>query len=131
MIHKQKTGGVIFIYMLLFFFFNSCTSPEDHALKVPVSDSSAPIAPQKTGPQIYTVEIKDMKFQPAELYVRKGDTVIWVNRDMVTHCVTEEKTKAWASSNIVANSSWKMVVENNADYFCAIHVVMKGKIILE
>lgn len=129
--NKQIPSGVIFIYILLCLFFNSCTSPEDNAVKVPEADSAINITSEKTGPGVYTVEIKDMKFQPAELTVKKGDTIIWVNHDMVTHCVTEEKTKAWTSSNIAAGNSWKMVVKNSADYFCAIHMVMKGKITVE
>jgi plastocyanin len=50
---------------------------------------------------------------------------------MVAHCVTEETTKAWTSSNIAAGASWKMAVNSSADYFCAIHLVMKGKIKIE
>ena len=65
------------------------------------------------------------------LTVHAGDTVIWVNHDMVAHCVTEEITKAWTSDKIPNDSSWKMIVKKSADYFCAIHQVMKGKIIVE
>jgi plastocyanin len=117
MINNFKPGGIIFIYMFLLFFLNGCTTPEENAIK--------------KGPDVYTVEIKDMKFQPEELTVKKGDTVIWVNHDIVTHCVTEEKTKAWTSANIAAGKSWKMVVKDSADYYCAIHQVMKGKINVE
>ncbi len=130
MIYKLKLKGTVFIYILLCFFLNSCTRPEDNAIKVPTSDSVS-IVPEKSGPEIYTVEIKDMKFQPGEINAKAGDTIIWTNRDMVTHCVTEENAKAWTSANIASGESWKMVVKSSADYFCAIHQVMKGKIIVE
>ncbi len=130
MIYRLKSKGTIFIYILLCFFLNSCTRPEDNAIKVPTSDSTT-IVPEKSGPELYTVEIKDMKFQPERIKVKPGDTIIWINRDIVTHCVTEENTKAWTSANIAAGASWKMVVKSKADYFCAIHQVMKGKIIVE
>lgn len=117
MINNFKLGGIIFIYLFLLFFINGCTTPEENAIN--------------KGPEVYTVEIKNMKFQPEELTVKKGDTIIWVNHDIVTHCVTEELTKAWTSGKIAAGGSWKMAVENSYNYFCAIHEVMKGKIIVQ
>ena len=76
----------------------------------------------------YVVMIKNMKFQPAELKLNKGDTVTWVNNDFVDHDITEEKNKAWSSSALKANARWSRVISESADYFCSIHVVMKGKL---
>jgi plastocyanin len=87
--------------------------------------------PQKRTPQMHIVEIHEMKFQPVELKVQAGDTVMWINRDIVAHNVTEEKNAAWASSPLVSGASWKMVVTQNVDYYCSIHVTMKGKIRVE
>ncbi len=87
--------------------------------------------PEPTVPAKHIVEIKAMQFQPAELSVRSGDTVVWVNRDIVAHDVTEELGKAWTSSVMPAGASWSMVVTNSADYYCSIHVVMKGKLLVQ
>ena len=38
-----------------------------------------------------------MKFNPAELTLKKGDTVTWINNDFTDHDITEEKSKAWKS----------------------------------
>ncbi len=81
-------------------------------------------------PQNHVVEIKDMKFQPAELKVHKGDTVTWINKDIVVHDVTEDN-KAWASPPLTTNVSWKKVISKNESYFCSIHVIMKGVLIVE
>ena len=72
-----------------------------------------------------------MKFQPAELIVQKGDTVVWINNDIVAHDVTEESSKAWTSSVMPVGQSWSLVVTQNADYYCSIHVVMKGKLVVQ
>jgi len=82
-------------------------------------------------PKTYTVEIKNMAFVPADITVNKGDTIVWVNHDMMAHDVTEQTSKVWSSGPIQADSSWKMPVTDEADYFCSIHVVMKGKIELK
>lgn len=79
-------------------------------------------------PKVITVEIKDMKFSPDTITVNKGDTVLWINRDMVAHDATEVPSKAWTSGPINPGGSWKMVVTGSADYYCSIHVVMKAKI---
>jgi len=86
---------------------------------------------EKTMPKVHTVEIKEMKFQPAELFVQKGDTVVWINKDIVAHDVTEESSKTWTSSLMPVGQSWSLVVTEGADYYCSIHVVMKGKLIVQ
>jgi plastocyanin len=96
------------------------------------NDSTQNNSPSVTGrPHFHVVEIKGMKFVPEEIIVAKGDTIEWVNKDITTHDVTEEPTKAWTSSKIPYGKSWRMTVKNNADYFCSIHLVMKGKIITQ
>ncbi|MEO6851645.1 MAG: plastocyanin/azurin family copper-binding protein [Mucilaginibacter sp.] len=106
------TGSFGVCLLSILFLFNGCTS-----------------APEK--PKIYTVEIKDMKFVPADITVNKGDTVVWINKDLVVHDVTEEDSKAWSSGPIQSGGSWKMAVTDEANYYCSIHVVMKGKVELQ
>jgi plastocyanin len=72
-----------------------------------------------------------MKFHPVEIKVHKGDTVVWMNLDIVAHCVTEVSNKPWTSMAILSGGSWKMAVTQSSDYYCAIHPVMKGKILME
>jgi plastocyanin len=69
-----------------------------------------------------------MKFEPAVLTVKKGDTVTWINKDLVDHDVTEEKSKAWHSTPLKPGQRYSRIISSAADYFCSIHVVMKGKL---
>ncbi len=89
---------------------------------------SCTTASEKVKPKMYTVEIKQMKFQPSELTVAKNDTVVFINKDLVEHNVTEESNKAWTSSSLPNGASWRLVVLNSANYYCTIHPVMKGKL---
>jgi plastocyanin len=86
--------------------------------------------PEATVPAKHIVEIKAMKFLPAELIVKSGDTVVWINRDIVTHDVTEDPGKAWTSSVMPTGATWSFIVTKSADYYCSIHVVMKGKLLV-
>lgn len=82
-------------------------------------------------PTVHTVEIRLLKFQPAELTVKSGDKVTWINRDYLVHDVTEFSGKAWSSDSLKRNESWSLTIEKSADYHCTIHPIMKGKIIVE
>lgn len=79
----------------------------------------------------HVVEISQMKFVPEVLNVNKGDTVVWINKDMVGHDVTEETLNSWTSSRLAAGASWTMVATRSEAYYCSLHVVMKGKIIVD
>jgi plastocyanin len=86
---------------------------------------------EKRAPSVDTINIVQMKFSPADLPVHAGDTVVWINHDMVAHDITEQKNKAWTSSLLQPGQSWKMVITKDEEYYCSIHQVMTGKIILE
>lgn len=81
-------------------------------------------------PQKHIVEIKDMKFEPTVINVHKGDTVFWINRDIVGHDIIEND-KSWASPVLKTGDSWEKVVTKNAAYFCSIHITMKGELVVE
>lgn len=76
----------------------------------------------------HIVEIKQFKYVPNFLEVNIGDTITFVNRDFVPHDVTEETMKAWTSSTLNSGDSWSMIAEEDVNYFCSLHIVMKGKI---
>lgn len=81
-------------------------------------------------PQSYVVEIKDMQFQPDTITVHKGDTVTWINKDIVAHNVTQ-KEAAWASPTLPSDATWQKVIEKSDSYYCSIHINMKGEIVVE
>ena len=121
-IARTKCSAALLISLIL---FASCGANN--------SNNNAPTttAPAKPRYDVVTVEIQNMKFVPDSIVVHKGDEVVFVNRDMVNHCVTEEKSKAWTSGIIPAGQSYLLVAKENAGYYCAIHTVMKGKIVVQ
>lgn len=84
-------------------------------------------APMRT---VDTVVIHMMKFNPAIAHVKKGDTLVWINRDIVSHNVTQYPDTAWASDTIATDHVWKKAMDDNFEYFCSIHPTMKGKVIV-
>ena len=78
--------------------------------------------------EVHVVEIKQMQFQPAVINVQKEDKIIFVNKDIVLHNVTEQSKAKWSSSTMKPGDTFKLVAKESCNYFCTLHLVMKGKI---
>jgi plastocyanin len=127
-----KTSAYLLFSIAL---MGSCSHPSKINGKGSEAKSNNPkVETSVTGPgtpRVFTISISDMKFDPGKVIVHKGDTVKWINHDIVAHCVTELPDKVWTSSEIPAEGSWKMAVTQSSNYFCSIHPVMKGKIVMK
>ncbi len=116
-------GGVSLLFFVLL--LASCNTTTTSKAETENAKTQESYKPQK-----HVVEIKDMKFVPDDVKVHKGDIVVWLNKDIVAHDVTEDN-KAWASSPIASEASWQKEFTESASYYCSIHVVMKGKVTVE
>jgi plastocyanin len=79
-------------------------------------------------PKTDTVVIENMQFNPTQLNIREGDTVIWINKGIVAHNVTEDTAKTWTSGDINVGATWKTVPEKGFHYLCTVHPTMKGSV---
>ena len=77
---------------------------------------------------VHVIEIKQMQFQPAAITVPKHDTIIFVNHDMVLHNVAEQSKAPWSSPSMKPGDTFRLVANESCNYFCTLHLVMKGKI---
>jgi len=87
---------------------------------------SSVAAPSKA--KAHTVTIEDMRFQPADLVVAPGDTVVWINKDLVAHTATSQ-VGGFDSNLILASDSWRYTVQKKKGdfaYICTLHPAMKG-----
>jgi plastocyanin len=77
----------------------------------------------------HQVVIEGMKFVPEHIEVAVGDSVTWVNRDLVPHTVTNAAKKL-ESGTIAANGRWRYVVrrKGDLDYVCRFHPGMRGSL---
>jgi plastocyanin len=81
----------------------------------------------QTKPQTHTVTIESMRFQPEVLSVASGDTIVWVNKDLVPHTATSV-AGGFDSKDIQADKSWSYTIRTRGDfaYTCTFHPTMKA-----
>ena len=89
-------------------------------------------APLRAEPAEHTVVIDGMAYQPATLHVKRGDRVVWVNRDLVPHTATARRG-AFDSGNIAAGARWATTATQAGTlaYGCTYHPGMTATLVVE
>jgi plastocyanin len=89
-------------------------------------------AGERARPTTHTVTMDGMKFKPDVLTVAPGDTVVWVNEDLVAHTATSQ-AGAFDSKLIAPGKSWKLTVRKQGSfaYICTYHPTMKAMLRVE
>ena len=80
----------------------------------------------------HKVSIKDVKFTPKELKVKKGDIVIWTNSDERDHTVTADDG-SFTSGNLGDGNTFRQKFDKPGryKYHCEYHPRMKATVIVE
>jgi plastocyanin len=91
---------------------------------VALAGSQSPKAPK---PATHTVVMDGTSFEPANVTVNTGDTVVWVNEDPFSHTVTS-KAGGFDSKVIPEGKAWTntMKAKGTFPYICTLHPTMKG-----
>jgi len=79
----------------------------------------------------HTVTMDGTRFHPETLTVKRGDRVVWVNKDPFPHTATAEG--AFDSKSVAAGHSWTYVARKSGEfaYVCTLHPGMKGTLIVQ
>jgi plastocyanin len=79
------------------------------------------------------VEIRGFAFHPETLTVAAGDTVRWVNRDIVPHSATAgpDSARTFDSGSIATDGTWQLVARDGRyEYYCVLHPNMRGVLVV-
>jgi plastocyanin len=89
-------------------------------------------AGERPVPQTHSVTIEGMRFQPERLTVARGDTIVWVNKDLVPHTATSDAGR-FDSETIQTEQSWKFTPRQKGEfpYVCTFHPTMKAMLNVE
>jgi len=78
----------------------------------------------------HLVTITGFKFVPAVLNVERGDTIVWVNHDIVPHSIVVRSSKEVVSPVLESGTTFTYVVGSSLVYACGLHPSMKGKLVI-
>lgn len=83
--------------------------------------------PSRPHARHHRLAARDLAFQPPHLAVAAGDTLSWVNHDIVPHTVTVADAR-WDSGELLPGDTFTVVLENveTLRYECRYHPTMTG-----
>jgi amicyanin len=78
------------------------------------------------------VGIDNFTFNPKEVRVKAGDTVVWTNNDDIPHTVASPRNNIKSKPLDTGDSfSFTFATPGAYDYFCSLHPHMTGRIVVE
>jgi plastocyanin len=79
----------------------------------------------------HTIKIAQFAFDPAELRVARGDTVVWENADILPH-TTAADSAAWTSGELTPRGRFRFVATDTGRfaYHCAAHPTMHAVLVV-
>jgi plastocyanin len=77
------------------------------------------------------IAMEGMQFQPATVTVKRGDKVVWQNKDIVPHTATA--AGKFDSRDIAVSRSWSWTAKTPGryEYVCTYHPTMKGALVVQ
>lgn len=96
--------------------------------------TSSPAAnPAPASPTTHAVTIRDFSFSPSTLTIKKGDTIVWTNKDSAPHTVTWDVAGQQSSGTLKSGETFSFTFNSAGtfSYHCAFHPSMKGKIVAQ
>lgn len=81
----------------------------------------------------HPVEIHGMAFRPDTVIVARGDTVVWINRDIVPHTATAVAGQRWDTGQLARGAEGRYVPRRAGivDYICTLHPTMRATLIVK
>jgi plastocyanin len=124
----SKLNGTEYDYM--------CTLHPFMTGKIMITAPQKPIVANVTISKGASNSANQKYFDPAEISVKTGNTVVWTNEDLASHTVTsgkpsDDKFGTMFDSGLIKNGAtfqYKFSSAGTTEYFCTLHPWMTGKI---
>jgi plastocyanin len=96
--------------------------------------------PANTTNKVTIIGVKgNQSYDPSPIYIKAGDTVTWINADVIAHTVTSGKDynrltsgKLFHSGSIISDTAYSHIFTRPGiyDYVCMFHPDMKGEVVV-
>jgi len=84
-------------------------------------------------PSTKTVLIQDFRFKPAQITIKRGTRVTWINKDPHPHTATAINPSGFDSGRLDKGQRYTHTFKSTGTkrYFCKIHPFMKGSVVVK
>lgn len=97
-----------------------------------ISNYSSPTNNNTQSVETNSVSMKNLSFEPANITVKKGDTVTWTNNDSTIHSIVADNGSFGLNQlSPGEKSTHKFDESGTIDYHCSIHPSMRGKVVVK
>jgi plastocyanin len=112
---------------------NNNTTSNPNPTPPPTSQTSPPPSSSQNQTTANKVDIKNMIFTPAQVTVKKGETVTWTNNDSTAHTVTADKGTGPDSGTIQPGGTYSYTFNDagSFQYHCVFHSSMHGTVVVQ
>lgn len=82
------------------------------------------------GTRTHRIEMQNMRFGPVPANIKAGDTIVWINRDLVAHTATARDR----SFDVVIPSGRSATTiaprAGTISFYCRYHPIMRGQLVV-
>jgi plastocyanin len=80
-----------------------------------------------------TVLIQNFRFKPANITIRRGTKVRWINKDSAAHTATANSGRSFDSGRLGKGQNYTHTFKSagKKKYHCEIHLFMKGSVVVK
>jgi plastocyanin len=80
-----------------------------------------------------TVLIQGFRFKPANITIKRGTKIRWINKDSHPHTATATNKRSFDSGRLGKGQSYTHTFKSagNKKYFCEIHPFMRGSVVVK
>jgi plastocyanin len=80
-----------------------------------------------------TVEIQGFRFKPANITIKRGTRVRWINRDRAAHTATSNNVRSFDSGRLRQGQRYSHTfnIAGRKAYHCKIHPHMRGSVVVK
>jgi len=84
-------------------------------------------------PSTKTVLIQGFRFKPAQITIKRGTKVRWINKDREPHTATANNRKTFDSGRLGKGQSYTHTFKSvgTKKYHCEIHPFMRGSVVVK
>ena len=134
---KKIIIGVVVLVILAggyFLLAGKKTANAPEGASVSQEQTSPPTPSPKPATSVsHDINIQDFSFDQPSLTIKKGDTIVWTNKDSAPHTVTWDVGGQQSSGTLKSGETFSLTMNTAGtfNYHCAFHPSMKGRVVVE